>query len=147
MTDKKRDIAGIAAALLLALMGALSIWASGEFSDLGAVFPRTVGGLMLILGLLYSVLSAMGRGQVVAPLEGSLPRRMALVITMLFWVFTLGPLGFLGSSALSMGALLWIANYDRWHPRSLLVYGGSTATLLLIFYTLFKLVLGVPLPG
>ena len=36
---------------------------------------------------------------------------------MLAWAFTLGPLGFLASSAAAMAALLVIANHDRWTLR------------------------------
>ncbi len=146
MDKDKRDTAGVLCAVLLAAIGAASVWAARDFSDLGAVFPSTVGALMLVLGLLYLVFGITGKGQSTAALEGSLARRVALALVMLFWVFTLDALGFLVSSALSMGALLWIANYDRWHLRSVTLYGGSALLLLLGFYVLFKVVLGVPLP-
>lgn len=146
MSESKRDTAGAICAALLAAVGGASIWAAQEFSDLGAVFPRTIGALLLMLGLLYLGFNATGSGRATAPLEGSRLRRIGLAITMLFWVFTLETLGFLVSSAVSMGALLWIANYDSWRLRSVLIYGGSALVLLLGFYVLFKVVLAVPLP-
>jgi putative tricarboxylic transport membrane protein len=141
-----RDVGGAIGSLIFIAIGAAALWHAGEYSMLGAVFPRGIGGLMVALGLLYLVLFALGRTRAVAPLEGSLVRRAGVAGVMLGWAFALVPLGFLGSSALAFVLLLAIANHERWTVRRALLYGASGALLLGGLYVLFKVVLLVPLP-
>ena len=39
------------------LIGVAALATSGDFSTLGAVFPRTIAGLMIVLALLYLALA------------------------------------------------------------------------------------------
>ncbi len=141
-----RDTGGAVGSVVFIGIGVAALWHSGEFSMLGAVFPRGIGGLMIGLGVAYLVLFALGRTRAVAPIEGSLLRRAGVAVVMLAWAFALVPLGFLGSSALAFALLLVVANHERWTARRLLLYPLSGALLLGGLYTLFKLVLMVPLP-
>ncbi len=127
-------------------LGAAAIWAARDFSDLGAVFPRSVGALLAGLGALYIVLMLAGRTQRVAELGGSFVRRAATALTLLAWAYTLGPLGFLASSAAAMAALLVIANHERWTLRRAVLYAAASALVLIGLYSLFKIALQVPLP-
>ncbi len=149
MTEQPRpppDRAGAAGSALAVIVGALAVWASRDFSDLGAVFPRTVGALMVALGLVYIALTLAGRTHATPSLDGSMPRRAGVAIVMLGWGFALEPLGFLPSSAAAMAVLLVVANHDRWTPRTALVRAVSVVAVLTGLYTLFKHVLLVPLP-
>lgn len=141
-----RDSGGLVGSLIFMGVGAAALWYSSEFSMLGAVFPRAIGGLMIALGLLYLVLFALGRTHGVAPLQGSLLRRAGVALVMLGWAFALVPLGFLFSSALAFALLLVIANFERWTAWRGVLYVGSAALLLGGLYVLFKQVLQVPLP-
>jgi hypothetical protein len=141
-----RDIGGAVGSVIFIGIGAAALWHARQFSMLGAVFPLGVGGLMVGLGVLYLVLFALGRTRAVAPLEGSLVRRVGVALVMLGWAFALVPLGFLGSSALAFVLLLAIANHERWTARRLLLYPLSGAALLGGLYVLFKIALMVPLP-
>jgi hypothetical protein len=141
-----RDVGGAIGSVIFIAVGAVAVWQAGEFSMLGAVFPRGIGGLMVALGVLYLVLFALGRARAVTPLEGSLVRRAGVALVMLGWAFALVPLGFLGSSALAFVLLLALANHERWTARRLLLYPLSGAALLGGLYVLFKIVLAVPLP-
>jgi hypothetical protein len=141
-----RDVGGAIGSVVFIAIGAAALWHAGEFSMLGAVFPRGIGGLLIALGVAYLVLFALGRTRAVAPLEGSLVRRVGVAGVMLGWAFALVPLGFLGSSALAFVLLLAIANHERWTARRLLLYPLSGALLLGGLYVLFKIVLLVPLP-
>lgn len=140
------DVGGAIGSVIFIAIGAAALWHAGEFSMLGAVFPRGIGGLMVALGLLYLVLFALGRTRGGAPLEGSLVRRAGVALVMLAWAFALVPLGFLLSSALAFVLLLVIANHERWTPLRALLYGLSGAVMLGGLYVLFKIVLLVPLP-
>ena len=142
----RRDTPGAIGSAGLVALGIAALVFSADFSDLGAVFPRAIGGLMVALGGLYLVLFALGRTRRAAPADGSNLRRAGVAVVLLGWAFALVPLGFLGSSAIAFVLLLVLANHDRWTPRSVLLMGGAGAVLLLGLYALFKLVLQVPLP-
>ncbi len=140
------DFPGAVGSAIMVLVGAAAIWASRDYSDLGSVFPRTVGALLIALGIVYIVLVVLGRTRRAASADGSFARRALVAIVMLAWGFTLGPLGFLPSCAAAMAALLLIAHHGRWNLRSALLYGLSTAAVLSLMYILFKHALQVPLP-
>ncbi len=147
MNEPKRpDIAGAVGCVLAIALGAAAWWAARDFSPLGSVFPRTVGALLIALGVLYLVFVALGRTKRAAALEGANVRRAGLAAVMLGWGFALGPLGFLPSSAVAMALLLVIAHHGRWTPRVVLLHGGSVGFVLIGLYALFKLALQVPLP-
>lgn len=141
-----RDTPGAIGSVLAIVVGAAAILTSGGFSDLGAVFPRAIGGLMVAMGVLYLVLHAAGRTQRGAPAAGSNLRRAGVAAVMLAWALALVPLGFLVSSAIAFVLLLMLANHDRWTPRTVLLYGGAGALVLGGLYLSFKQLLQVPLP-
>src|SRR5690606_21374425 len=47
----ERDLRGMIACLMFLVLGAGIWWASGDYSPLGAVFPRTIATLMMLLSL------------------------------------------------------------------------------------------------
>lgn len=142
----RQDIPGAVGSLLLIAVGAAALVYSGEFSDLGAVFPRAIGGLLVGLGCLYIVLVARRKTRAAALLEGSHGRRLGVAAVMVGWAFALPTLGFLLSSAIAFALLLALAQHDRWTPRTVMLYGASGAVVLVGLYVLFKMVLQVPLP-
>jgi len=146
MHEGSTDLRGALGSAAAMALGAVAIWAARDFSDLGAVFPRAVGALLVALGGLYIGLTLAGRTQRVAALGGSNLRRAATAVTLLTWAFTLGPLGFLASSAAAMAALMVIANHEHWTLRRAVLYVASSALVLIGLYSLFKIALQVPLP-
>lgn len=146
MTEIRPDIPGAIGSALMVLLGAGAIYAARDYSDLGAVFPRTVGALLVALGIVYILLVVLGRTRRVTGSDGSALRRTLVAIVMLGWGFALGPLGFLPSGAAAMAALLLIAQHDRWTLRTVLLYGLSISVILGGMYFLFKQILQVPLP-
>lgn len=146
MTERSIDLAGVVGSVLAIVVGAAAVWAARDFSPLGAVFPRSVGALLIALGALYIAFALLGRTQRSAALTGSMPRRAAVAAVMLGWGFALGPLGFLPASAVAMALLIAIANHDPWSARTAVVYGAAAGVVLIALYALFKHVLLVPLP-
>ena len=142
----RADWPGAIGSAIMVAIGAGAIWAARDYSDLGAVFPRTVGALLIALGLVYIALVALGRTRRAATVDGSSVRRALVAVVMLAWGFALGPLGFLPAGAAAMAALLLIAHHDRWTLRTALAYGFSAAAVLGLLYALFKHALQVPLP-
>ncbi len=147
MTEPVRaDIPGAIGSVLAIGVGAGAWWAARDYSPLGAVFPRSVGLLLVVLGGLYLALVAAGRTRRAAALQGAHLRRIGVAAVMLAWGFALGPLGFLLSSAVAMAALMVIAHHDRWSPRRATLYGAAAGGVLIGLYALFKFALQVPLP-
>lgn len=146
MSEARADLPGALGSACAIAIGAAAIWASRDFSDLGAVFPRSVGVLLVVLGALYIAFMLLGRTRRGAALGGSFVRRAAAALVMLGWAFLLGPLGFIASSGAAMAALLVIAHHGRWTPRQALYYGGAAGCVLIGLYALFKFALQVPLP-
>ncbi|MDH5540595.1 MAG: tripartite tricarboxylate transporter TctB family protein [Rhizobacter sp.] len=148
MTDRsaRRDTPGLLGCGLAVLVGVAALAYSGGFSPLGSVFPRTIGGLMIVLALLYTGLALRRPQAATAPAGGSTLRRAGTAAVLLAWAFALQPLGFLFSSICGCIALLLLAQHDRWTPRTGLVYGLATMFVLGALYVLFRFVLKVPLP-
>ena len=145
-TPGGRDVAGAVGSVLLVALGAAAWWDAGDFSELGAVFPRTVGVLLVVLGTVYLALTLLGRTRRLPALGGSNARRLAAAAVLLGWAFGLPVMGFLASSGLAFALLLMIANHSRWTARTLMLYGASGLLVLGGLYALFKLALLVPLP-
>jgi hypothetical protein len=140
------DWPGAVGSALAVAVGIAALAFSGEFSMLGAVFPRTISVLLIVLGLLYIGLTVRGRTRAGSSAPGSTPRRIGVMVVMLAWAFALQPVGFLPSSAVAFVLLLALAQHERWTPRRLVGYATAGAVLLTGLYALFKLVLLVPLP-
>lgn len=140
------DWPGAVGSALAVAIGVAALAFSGEFSMLGAVFPRTIGGLLIVLGLLHIGLTVRGRTRAGRPASGSTARRVGVMAVMLAWAFALQPVGFLPSSAVAFVLLLALAQHERWTPARLLSHAAAGAVLLIGLYALFKLVLLVPLP-
>ena len=68
------DIPGALGSAIMVLVGAAAIWAARDYSDLGAVFPRTVGALLVALGVVYIVLVVLGRTRRATSADGSFAR-------------------------------------------------------------------------
>jgi hypothetical protein len=149
LTENERrrpDLPGAIGGVLAIVLGIAAYAAAADYSDLGAVFPRTIGSLLVALGVTYLAVVARGRSQRAAQAAGSTLRRAGVAVTMLGWAWALEPLGFLWSSALAFAALLFIANHERRGPRILALHVLAGALLLGGLYALFKHALQVPLP-
>ena len=146
MAETRRDVTGAIGCAVLMALGAASFVAAKDFSNLGAVFPRTVGALLVAFGAVWLLLFALGRTRAAASLEGSMARRTGTALVMLAWAFALPPLGFLPASAAACGALLLLARHGRGALPVLLMQALATALLLVGLFVLFQHVLGVPLP-
>lgn len=142
----RRDLPGVAGSILFLLTGTLALVYSGDFSALGAVFPRTVAAVMIVLSAVY-VAVALRRPRTQAPhARGSASRRISLMAAMLLWAVLLDRIGFLTSSVAAFAALLVIANYDRWTPRKAVIYAAVGIAIIGGLYAIFRFGLQVPLP-
>jgi len=106
--------------------------------------PFWVGAALAAMSLVLMSSVFLPLRKFVAPKTGELNRYQVawMVGGLLFYGLALEPLGYLVTTFLLLGALLWILGERRWLSAvafSALVTGAS--------YALFGLWLGVPLPG
>ena len=145
-TVPRPDFAGMAGAAAFIAAGAAALWFSGDFSALGAVFPRSMAILMIVLSIAYIAMTLLRPKRLEPQPEGSVWRRTALMVVFVAWSLLLERLGFLATSTVAFVALLVIANYDRWTPRMAVVYGLVGALVMGGLYSIFRFVLQVPMP-
>lgn len=143
----RRDVRGIAGAAVAIAAGALAWYHTKEFSAMGAVFPRTVAAAMMIFAIVYIAVSILRPSAPATPPKGSAWRRVALVAVLIAWSVLLERVGFLATSIACFAAILVIANYDRWTPRSAATYAVAGAAVVGGLYAIFRFVLQVPLPA
>ncbi|TEA74269.1 tripartite tricarboxylate transporter TctB family protein [Allopusillimonas ginsengisoli] len=142
----ERDVRGMIACLLFLLLGAGILWAAGNYSPLGAVFPRTIATLMMLLSLVYLIQCVRKPRRVEHETGGSGIRRLLMFLIMLIWAFSFEHIGFLTTSVVCFALALLVGNYDKWTPRTMLVYSASGLLVIGVLYVLFKEILQVPLP-
>lgn len=142
----KLDVPGVAGCGIVIAVGVAGLIFSDDFTPLGAVFPRTVAGLMIAFSILYIVLVLRRPVPQARGAPGSTPRRVGAMVVMLVWAFALQPVGFLFSSVCASVALLLLAQHERWTARTATVYALATGAVIAGLYSLFRFALQVPLP-
>ncbi len=142
-----RDTGGIIVAAIFIFIGVLALWDTFDYTDADSfVFPRTVAGAMIVFCI------ALIAWSLVRPIDAatrgaeSTPRRVGLVAAMLVAALLMPYAGFLLSGLLAFAAIVWLAMYDPWTRRRLIVYPLVGSAIVLGFYFLFTRVLLVPLP-
>lgn len=143
----QRDLRGMLACVIFLALGVAIWWTSVDFSPLGSVFPRTIATLMMLLSLLYIVQGVRQRVTVHPESGGSTLRRVLMYLIMLAWALSFEYIGFLTTSLVCFALALLVANYDRWTPRTVVVYFASGVVVIGALYVLFKVLLQVPLPA
>lgn len=140
----------LAITVFFLVAGIVTLYDTTSYSDSDSqVFPQTVAiALILFTSILLvtqflrpgSIASVEGFGQ------GVWWRRILLVATMILACLVMPYLGFLPAGAIAFAGGLIAAMHDRWSLKTVLLYWGSGAVIMVAFFTLFKFALKVPLP-
>lgn len=142
-----RDISGIAYALFFSVLGGLALYHTKDMSKLGAVFPQTIASALIIFSLAYITQEFLAPGAArPQSSDGSWIRRGLLIGVMLVWVLSLNILGFVAAGVFGFVGMILVGNYDVWSIRRVLTYATVSVVVIGGFYTLFAIVLNVPLP-
>ena len=89
-TENSRDYAGIAFAVGFCVLGVWGIAETRGMSDLGAVFPRTIGIAMVLFSIVFIVLGVLKPARAGEEREqGSALRRIGLVVVSLIWILSI----------------------------------------------------------
>jgi len=149
MPASRYDIPSIGMAVLFIVVGLFVIYDTTTYQDLdSAVFPRTVAILMIVFSVVLIVWNLLKpRLAEAAPGEqGSIVRRVVLVVVMIAASAAMPYLGLLLSALISFGVLMAVAMFEPWTRTRLIVYPVSAVVLVVGFYWLFGEVFQVPLP-
>ncbi|TVQ29756.1 MAG: tripartite tricarboxylate transporter TctB family protein [Geminicoccaceae bacterium] len=138
----------LGSALFLGL--GLFVLAEAEgFSRRGAMLPLVVGYGMVggALVLLAQAWLRRARPDDDERNDGSLPRRWALILTLVAWVGLMPYLGFIVSGTLGfLAAALIVPREERWTARAVVLHALVGLAASLAVYALFAGFLNVPLP-
>lgn len=145
---KKNDLGGMIISGLFILLGGSVLQESSEMSELeSAVFPATV----VVGGMVFAIITIIRGASAADPstlneTEGSLPRSIGLVLTMLGSALIIPFLGFFVASLFIFGGLMMVAMFEEWTTARKIVYPLVGFCIAYGMYALFRFVLLVPLP-
>lgn len=141
------QVGSLIVSALLVLIGLVTLYDTTSYMDRDSqVFPRTVAIILIItasISFITRFLRPADRGGIE---EGSWWRRILLVVAMFLTAFLIPVIGFLPAGAIAFGGGLIAAMHDKWTPRTVLLYWGSGAVIMVTFFVIFKYLLYVPLP-
>lgn len=150
MNAATRDWPGALVALGFAGVGGYAVSGSLAMTPLGAIFPRTIGLVLIGLSILQAVRCLAGRGGASLLEEGqtggSTARRVALGVVMLIWALAFPVVGFIVTGLAAVVALMVIAEFDRLTAQALVLRIAMAALLVAVFYGLMTRVLFIPMP-
>jgi len=152
MSDQKelqRDTSTIVMCCLFIVVSVVSLWDTTHMLDSDSyVFPRAIAIAMIIFSLALIVWNIIkpSKTEEETVTEASTLRRVCLVAVMLGSCFLMPFLGFLIPGIATFLALMWIAMYDEWTPKRMILYPLIAVVIVFGFYTLFGNLLQVPLP-
>jgi len=130
--------------------GIVALYDTVSYSDSDSqVFPQTVAIALILftsISLVTQFLRPTGDTSVEGFGQGVWWRRVLLVVTMLLACLAMPYIGFLPAGTIAFAGGLIAAMHDRWSVKTVLLYWGSGAVIMVAFYTLFKFALKVPLP-
>jgi len=145
----QRDTSSIVMCCLFIVIAAVSLWDTTHMLDSDSyVFPRAIAIAMIIFSITliaWNVVKPRKAADETVP-EASTLRRVCLVAVMLGSCFLMPFLGFLIPGIATFVALMWIAMYDVWTPKRMILYPLIAVVIVFGFYTLFGNLLQVPLP-
>ena len=147
---KTRDLPTIVLAALFVLIGGYVLWATQTMSAMGAVFPRTIAGVLVLASLALLVVQLLRPGRAApedASVGGSTSRRLAVVAVMLAWALLFPTLGFVTSGIVAFVVIALAANYDRLGPQRAALYLGTAVVVVVLFWLLMRNVLNIPVPA
>lgn len=144
------DWAGAIAALAFAGTGLFAIVESLAMTPLGAIFPRTIGAVLLGLSLLQLVRCLTGRGGASVLEEGetggSTLRRLILAVVLMLWVMLFPVVGFVVTSLVAALGLMVIAEFEALTPRATVLRVAIVSAMVFLFHWLMVAVLHIPMP-
>ncbi|WMS44619.1 tripartite tricarboxylate transporter permease [Acuticoccus sp. MNP-M23] len=150
VTERGRDVPGMVICAAFVGVGVLILLGTQSLSPLGAVFPSTIGVILIVLSLAFIALGLAGRTPVAVPAAGSgggPARRIGLGAIMLAYVVLLPVIGFFVTSLAAFFATMVVADYDRPGLKTWLIWATTGVTIVAGFWWLMANVLLLRMPN
>jgi putative tricarboxylic transport membrane protein len=145
-----RDWPGTITALIFAGLGGYAVSGSLGMTPMGAIFPRTIGLILIVLAVIQTVRCYTGHGGA-SELEegttgGSVWRRVGVGTVVLAWALLFPVVGFIVTGFLAVVALMLLAEFEPLPPKQLGIRLGIAGVMVGLFYWLMVAVLYIPMP-
>ena len=147
ITTTRADIGGVVIAVLLVLVGAVTLVDTADYLDTDSVvFPRAAAIMLIVCSVLVAVVSFV-RGDVASGFgTGHWWRRLLLVGGMIVTCLLMPFVSFLPAVIVSFITALIAATHERLSAIRAVSYVLASVVIVLGFYVLFRYGLKVPLP-
>ena len=140
-------IGSLLTSALFVLIGFVTIYDAASYTDRDSqVFPQTVAIILIITATISFVTRFLQPTDDGGFGRGIWWRTVLLVITMLPTCLALPFGGFLAAGTIAFAGGLIAAMHESWTAKTVLLYWGCGAVIMVAFFALFKFVLHVPLP-
>ena len=151
MTQSTNNLKAQHGSLIISAMfvvaGVIALYDTLDYTDRDSqVFPQTVAIILIVCASISFIMSFIKPSEAEGFGHGVWWRRVLLISTMVLTCIFMPIIGFLPASIVAFAGGLVAAMHDRWTFSKILVYWGSSGIIMVVFYTLFKFVLHVPLP-
>ena len=132
---------------MFVLLGVVTLYDTLSYTDRDSkVFPQTVAIILIVCATVSFVIRFIKPSDEGGFGQGIWWRRVLLISTMVLTCLVMPIVGFLPAGVIAFAGGLIAAMHDRWSLSNVLLYWGSGGIVMVMFYTLFKFVLNVPLP-
>jgi len=141
------NIGSLIVSALFIIAGIVTLYDTFSYSDIDSkVFPRAAAIVLIICASISLIMGLLRAPRHEGFGRGIWWRRVLLVVTMLLTCIAMPYLGFLFAGMIAFAGGLIAAMHDHWSARTMLLYWGSGALIMIGFYSLFRYALSVPLP-
>ena len=132
---------------MFVLAGVITLYDTLSYTDRDSkVFPQTVAIILIVCASISFVARFIKPTNEGGFGQGIWWRRVLLIATMFLTCLAMPIVGFLPAGVIAFAGGLIAAMHDRWSLSNVLLYWGAGGIIMVLFYTLFKFVLHVPLP-
>ena len=143
----QENIGSLIIATVFIFIAIITLYDTTHYSDIDSkVFPRACAIVLLIFSVITVICELIKPSKVDGFGSGYWWRRVFLVTTMLMACLAMPYITFIPAGGIAFIGGLVAAMHDRWSARTLLLYWGSGAVIIVAFSSIFKYVLHVPLP-
>lgn len=150
MTPVTRDWPGFCVAIFFAGIGGYAVAQSLQMTPMGAIFPRTIGAILIVLAAIQAGRCLFGKGGASALEEGtkggSVARRIGVATIMIGWALLFPIVGFIVTGFVAVVTLMLVAEFDRLTTKALALRLVLAIAMVGLFYWLMVSVLYIPMP-
>lgn len=146
-SSSQGHIGSLLVSAFFVFVGVVTLYDTTGYTDRDSqVFPQAVAIVLIITAAISFIARFLRPSDEGGFGTGIWWRRCLLILSMFLACLVMPYVGFLPAGAIAFAGGLIAAMHDRWSARTVLLYWGAGAMIMVGFFALFKFVLLVPLP-